>query len=132
MLRHVIQPDAHVTGRHAARGVPDRRGLLHGCATIAAGHASSSGIGSTARTLRLQPMDVITVSESARVKAIAVRESEGRAEGAVLRVGVQGGGCSGFQYLLEYDERRDDDLVMELEGLTVVIDPFSAPLLAGT
>ena len=85
-----------------------------------------------ARALRLEPMDVITVSESARAKAIALRESEGRAEGAVLRVGVQGGGCSGFQYLLEYDERRDDDLVMELEGLTVVIDPFSAPLLAGT
>ena len=77
-------------------------------------------------------MDVITVSEDARLKAIALREAEGRAEGAVLRVGVQGGGCSGFQYLLEYDERRDDDLVMELEGLTVVIDPFSAPLLAGT
>ena len=77
-------------------------------------------------------MDVVTISEGARAKAIALREAEGRPEGAVLRVGVQGGGCSGFQYLLEYDERRDDDLVLELEGLTVVIDPFSAPLLAGT
>jgi iron-sulfur cluster assembly accessory protein len=77
-------------------------------------------------------MDIVTVSEQARVKAIALREAEGRAEDAVLRVGVQGGGCSGFQYLLEYDERRDDDLVLELQGLTVVIDPFSAPLLAGT
>ena len=38
----------------------------------------------------------------------------------------------GFQYLLEYDERRDDDHVLELDGLTIVIDPFSAPLLAGT
>ncbi|MDX6630399.1 MAG: hypothetical protein QOH00_2645 [Gaiellales bacterium] len=75
-------------------------------------------------------MDIVTVSEQARVKAIALREAEGRAEDAVLRVGVQGGGCSGFQYLLEYDERRDDDLVLELQGLTVVIDPFSAPLLA--
>jgi iron-sulfur cluster assembly accessory protein len=77
-------------------------------------------------------MDFVTVSEQARVKAIALREAEGRPADAVLRVGVQGGGCSGFQYLLEYDERRDDDHVLELPGLTVVIDPFSAPLLAGT
>ena len=66
-------------------------------------------------------MEFVTVSEPARVKAIALREAEGSAD-AVLRVGVQGGGCSGFQYLLEYDERRDDDHVLELDGLTVVID----------
>ena len=77
-------------------------------------------------------MDVVTVSDEARVKAIALREAEGRPEDAVLRVGVQGGGCSGFQYLLEYDDRRDDDHVMQLTGLTIVIDPFSAPLLSGT
>ena len=68
-------------------------------------------------------MDIVTVSEQARVKAIALREAEGRPADAVLRVGVQGGGCSGFQYLLEYDERRDDDHVLELTGLTIVIDP---------
>ena len=77
-------------------------------------------------------MDIVTVSEQARDKAIALREAEGRPAEAVLRVGVQGGGCSGFQYLLEYDERRDDDLVLDVPGLTIVIDPFSAPLLAGT
>ena len=36
VLGHAVQPDAHVTGRRARRGAPDRRGLLHGCATIAA------------------------------------------------------------------------------------------------
>jgi iron-sulfur cluster assembly protein len=82
--------------------------------------------------LRLPMMHIVTVSEEARVKAIALREAEERPADAVLRVGVQGGGCSGFQYLLEYDERRDDDHVLELTGLTIVIDPFSAPLLAGT
>src|SRR5689334_1876033 len=74
---------------------------------------------------------MITVTDSARTKAIALRDSEGQPE-AVLRVGVQGGGCSGFQYLLEFDERRDDDLVLALDGLTVVVDPFSAPLISGS
>ena len=37
MLRHAVQPDAHVTGRCARLGGPDRRGLVHGCATIAGG-----------------------------------------------------------------------------------------------
>ena len=76
---------------------------------------------------------MIIISDSARDKAIQLRAAEGRPAGSVLRVGVQGGGCSGFQYLLEFDdERRDDDLVIELDGLTVVVDPFSSPLLDGS
>src|SRR5919199_6626146 len=73
---------------------------------------------------------MITVTNSARAKAIALRDAEGDASVA-LRVGVQGGGCSGFQYLLEFDAPRDDDHVLELGELTVAIDPFSAPLIAG-
>jgi iron-sulfur cluster assembly protein len=73
----------------------------------------------------------ITITEAASVKARELRASEGRDEAAVLRIGVQGGGCSGFQYLLEFDERRDDDQVFDLDGLTAVVDPFSAPLLSG-
>ena len=71
-----------------------------------------------------------TITELASRKARELRVAEGRDEAAVLRIGVQGGGCSGFQYLLEFDERRDDDHVYDLDGLTVV-DPFSAPLLSG-
>ncbi len=74
---------------------------------------------------------MITVTDSARTKAIALRDAEEQPD-AVLRVGVQGGGCSGFQYLLEFDESREDDLVLQLDGLTVVLDPFSAPLLSGS
>jgi iron-sulfur cluster assembly accessory protein len=74
---------------------------------------------------------MITVTDNARTKAITLRDAEGQPD-AVLRVGVQGGGCSGFQYLLEFDEPRDDDHVLQLDGLTVVLDPFSAPLLSGS
>jgi iron-sulfur cluster assembly protein len=74
---------------------------------------------------------MITVTESARAKAITLRDAESQT-GAALRVGVQGGGCSGFQYLLEFDEPREDDHRLELDGLLVVLDPFSAPLRAGS
>jgi iron-sulfur cluster assembly protein len=74
---------------------------------------------------------MITVTEAARRKALELREHEGHPAGTVLRVGVQGGGCSGFQYLLEFDERRTDDLELALGELTVVVDPFSAPLIEG-
>jgi iron-sulfur cluster assembly protein len=73
----------------------------------------------------------ITVTEAARQKARELRDAEARSEADVLRIGVQGGGCSGFQYLLEFGERREDDHVLDLGGLTAVVDPFSAPLLAG-
>jgi iron-sulfur cluster assembly protein len=73
----------------------------------------------------------ITITEAAGRKARELRTAEGRAENEVLRIGVQGGGCSGFQYLLEFDERRDDDQVLDLGGLVAVVDPFSAPLLSG-
>ncbi|MEO9177257.1 MAG: iron-sulfur cluster assembly accessory protein [Gaiellales bacterium] len=73
----------------------------------------------------------ITITEAAGRKARELRTAEGRGETEVLRIGVQGGGCSGFQYLLEFDERRADDQVLDLDGLVAVVDPFSAPLLSG-
>jgi len=74
---------------------------------------------------------MITVTESARAKASALRASEGHPDESVLRVGVQGGGCSGFQYLLEFGEVREDDHLLQIGDITVAIDPFSAPLIAG-
>ncbi|WP_224823618.1 iron-sulfur cluster assembly accessory protein [Cognatishimia sp. MH4019] len=51
-------------------------------------------------------------------------------QGKVLRVAVEGGGCSGFQYEIELDEAKDDDLVLEQDGEKVVIDAVSLPFLA--
>jgi iron-sulfur cluster insertion protein len=47
-----------------------------------------------------------------------------------LRVAVEGGGCSGFQYDIRLDEPASDDLVLERDGARVLIDPVSLPFLA--
>lgn len=51
-------------------------------------------------------------------------------DGKALRVAVEGGGCSGFQYDILLDEPRDDDLVLEGAGQKVVVDAVSLPFLA--
>jgi iron-sulfur cluster insertion protein len=51
------------------------------------------------------------------------------AQGKALRVAVEGGGCSGFQYEIDLDEAKDDDLVLEGSGENVVIDSISLPFL---
>ena len=52
------------------------------------------------------------------------------AEGKALRVAVEGGGCSGFQYEIALDEPAADDLVLEGGGEKVVVDEVSLPFLA--
>ena len=51
-------------------------------------------------------------------------------QGKVLRVAVDGGGCSGFQYDISLDEAAEDDLVLEGSGEKVVVDSVSLPFLA--
>jgi iron-sulfur cluster assembly accessory protein len=52
------------------------------------------------------------------------------AEAKALRVAVEGGGCSGFQYEIKLDDPAEDDLVLEGEGQKVVVDSVSLPFLA--
>lgn len=51
-------------------------------------------------------------------------------QGKALRVAVEGGGCSGFQYEIALDTPTDDDMVLERQGEKVVIDSVSLPFLA--
>ena len=51
-------------------------------------------------------------------------------QGQALRVAVEGGGCSGFQYEIKLDDPGDDDLVLEGSGQCVVVDAVSLPFLA--
>ena len=53
-----------------------------------------------------------------------------QAQGKSLRVAVEGGGCSGFQYEIDLDAIKDDDLVLRGHGESVVIDSVSLPFLA--
>ena len=51
---------------------------------------------------------------------------------AGLRISVTGGGCSGMQYGMSLEEQaRSDDVVVEIDGIKVFVDPLSAPMLAG-
>jgi iron-sulfur cluster insertion protein len=49
-----------------------------------------------------------------------------------MRIGVVGGGCSGFQYSLKFDAKQDGDRVMDLGGVLVLVDEISLPYIAGT
>jgi iron-sulfur cluster assembly protein len=51
---------------------------------------------------------------------------------AGLRVGVRGGGCSGFQYQLAFDEQREGDVVLESHGLRLLVDGESLPYVRGS
>jgi iron-sulfur cluster assembly protein len=51
---------------------------------------------------------------------------------AGLRVGVRGGGCSGFQYQLAFDEQRDSDVVFESHGLKLLVDSESLQFVEGS
>ena len=54
------------------------------------------------------------------------------AETAGLRVGVRGGGCSGFQYALAFDEQRENDEVFEDKGIRLLVDTPSLPYVEGS
>src|SRR5436189_90378 len=68
----------------------------------------------------------LTPGAAAKIRDLMAEEPEG--EAAVLRIAVQGGGCSGFQYALGFDRGpQEGDNEVESHGIPVVVDPFSAP-----
>lgn len=61
------------------------------------------------------------------------REEEGISDDFGLRVAVRGGGCSGFEYALDFeDEARTNDTVLDFEGLKIYVDAVSSRFLDGT
>jgi len=80
---------------------------------------------------KLATESVISVTGSA---AAEVRSLLGRPEnaGKTLRIFVEQGGCSGMQYGMVFDEKRDGDFYSEQHGVGVLVDPISAQCLRGT
>lgn len=74
-------------------------------------------------------MLTLTPAAAARISAIADRQ----ARPAILRLSVEGGGCSGFQYKFDLAAAPDaDDSVSETDGVRLVVDPVSLDLVAGS
>ena len=75
---------------------------------------------------------MITVTDSAKKQAIRLMEYEGQ-DGYFIRVGVEGGGCSGLMYQLEFDNKEtENDKSFENNGIKVVVDKKSFLYLVGT
>jgi iron-sulfur cluster assembly protein len=75
---------------------------------------------------------MITVTEAAKKQALRLMEDDGK-ENLFIRVGVQGGGCSGLMYQLEFDnEEKEGDKTFEDNGVKVVVDKKSYLYLVGT
>src|SRR5215472_15243687 len=64
------------------------------------------------------------------VRKMQAKEDLGADHG--MRIGVVGGGCSGFQYSLKFDTRQDGDRVTDFGGVLVFVDEISLPYIAGT
>ena len=77
---------------------------------------------------RVTPLMTVTEAAAVKIRQLMAEEQDV----SVLRVAIQGGGCSGFQYGLGFDRGPvEGDHEFEMHGVQVVVDPFSAPYLEG-
>jgi iron-sulfur cluster assembly accessory protein len=81
-----------------------------------------NGIGTAESAVNLTPNAV------EEIKSLLTKSENA---GKNLRLFIEQGGCSGMQYGLVFDERRDGDLISEKDGVSVLIDPISAGYLRG-
>jgi iron-sulfur cluster assembly protein len=79
-----------------------------------------------------RPTTLVSLTPVAAEKVKQLMAEDADSEQLVLRVAIQGGGCSGFQYGLGFDRGAiEGDLELDQHGVRVVVDPFSAPYLRG-
>jgi len=99
---------------------------------LAITNKASFGSGLQMEHDRAQPMSTdITVTERAARRIGEILRAE--PAGAMLRLSVMGGGCSGFQYKFDIDrDRANDDIAVNRDGVTVLVDPVSLQYLAGS
>ena len=75
---------------------------------------------------------MVTLTDFAAEKVSQFLATQEAGEDAGLRVGVRGGGCSGFQYALALDERKEEDRVFEDHGIRLIVDPASLQYVDGS
>src|SRR5260370_22571269 len=85
----------------------------------------------------VQPIDTaslpdVKLTPTAIEMVRKMHSKEGLGAGHGMRIGVVGGGCSGFQYSLNFDTQKEGDRVTDFGGVTVLIDEISLPYIAGT
>ncbi len=82
--------------------------------------------------INLNKNEMLIVTDTAKKQALRLMEDEGK-DGFFIRVGVQGGGCSGLMYQLTFDNQElDTDMSFENNGVRVVVDKKSYLYLVGT
>src|SRR6516162_2458374 len=119
------------SGRGIGPSVEDRGGVAVAPATIPLGPVPPLYFGKSWSIPRSDR--VITISDKGAEKVrefLASQENDVSMAG--LRVGVRGGGCSGFQYQLAFDEQRENDAVFESHGLKLLVDSESLPFVRGS
>jgi iron-sulfur cluster assembly accessory protein len=85
----------------------------------------------TAAAVETPAETVVTLTESAARHIASMLAGDAENAGKHLRVYVEGGGCSGMQYGMVFDEKRGDDLTADFHGVSVLVDSFSANYLRG-
>ena len=82
------------------------------------------------RTTSVGMTSSLTLTEAAALRIGLIAKKQGKP--AILRLSVEGGGCSGFQYKFDLDDAPDaDDTISETDGVKLVVDPVSLDLVAG-
>lgn len=78
------------------------------------------------------PQEAITLTEKAATKVGELLGGQDDSAEQALRVAVRGGGCSGFQYALAFDQAKDEDHVFEVGDVSVVVDKVSMQFVFGS
>ena len=101
------------------------------------GHEGEHEHGHVEQTAPTQPVDSaslpdvkLTPKAIEMVRKMQTKEGLGAEHG--MRIGVVGGGCSGFQYSLNFDTQKEGDRVTDFGGVLVLVDEISLPYIAGT
>jgi iron-sulfur cluster assembly protein len=122
----VVAPAGGVDHRY----VCTRKGLFDaGPELVSAWHPPLEGTYGTADTIGKQMVTLTDIAAQKVQEFMAGQDAEGDVG---LRVGVKGGGCSGFQYALALDEKREDDHVFDASGIRVLVDPASMQYVDGS